>query len=123
MRKALDIPSMVSDMMAGYLKGQAKVNLDLRASDDLAFLLRRLVRNIVMGLWVMALLISSSIICTTDMSPKILGIPALGAIGYILAFLIVLYVFIKHIFFEKIKSGTKVMEKNRNENNRKKSSE
>ena len=37
MRKALDIPSMVSDMMAGYLKGQAKVNLDLRASDDLAF--------------------------------------------------------------------------------------
>ena len=87
MRKALDIPSMVSDMMAGYLKGQAKVNLDLRASDDLAFLLRRLVRNIVMGLWVMALLISSSIICTTDMSPKILGIPALGAIGYILAFL------------------------------------
>ena len=101
MRKALDIPSMVSDMMAGYLKGQAKVNLDLRASDDLAFLLRRLVRNIVMGLWVMALLISSSIICTTDMSPKILGIPALGAIGYILAFLIVLYVFIQHIFSRK----------------------
>ena len=101
MRKALDIPSMVSDMMAGYLKGQAKVNLDLRASDDLAFLLRRLVRNIVMGLWVMALLISSSIICTTDMSPKILGIPALGAIGYILALLIVLYVFIKHIFSRK----------------------
>ena len=101
MRKALDIPSMVSDMMAGYLKGQAKVNLDLRASDDLAFLLRRLVRNIVMGLWVMALLISSSIICTTDMSPKILGIPALGAIGYILAFLIVLYVLIKHIFSRK----------------------
>ena len=101
MRKALDIPSMVSDMMAGYLKGQAKVNLDLRASDDLAFLLRRLVRNIVMGLWVMALLISSSIICTTDMSPKILGIPALGAIGYILAFLIVLYVFNKQIFSRK----------------------
>ena len=101
MRKALDIPSMVSDMMAGYLKGQAKINLDLRASDDLAVLLRRLVRNIVMGLWVMALLISSSIICTTDMSPKILGIPAIGAFGYILAFLIVLYVFIKHILSKK----------------------
>lgn len=86
------------------------MNLDLRASDDLAFLLRRLVRNIVMGLWVMALLISSSIICTTDMSPKILGIPALGAIGYILAFLIVLYVFIKHIFREN-KIRYKVMEK------------
>ena len=32
-----------------------------------------------MGLWVMALLISSSIICTTDMTPKFMGIPALGA--------------------------------------------
>ena len=100
-RKALDIPSMISDMMSGYLKGQAKVNLDLQVTDDLAALLRRLVRNIVMGLWVMALLISSSIICTTDMTPKILGIPALGAFGYMLAFVIVMYVFIKHLLSRK----------------------
>ena len=57
--------------------------------------------NIVMGLWVMALLISSSIICTTDMKPKIMGIPALGAFGYLIAFVIVMYVFIKHIFSRK----------------------
>lgn len=100
-RKALDIPSMVSDMMSGYLKGQAKVNLDLQVTDELARLLRRLVRNIVMGLWVMALLISSSIICTTDMTPKILGIPALGAFGYLLAFLIMMYVFIRHVLTRK----------------------
>ena len=100
-RKALDIPSMISDMMSGYLKGQAKVNLDLQVTDDLAQLLCRLVRNIVMGLWVMALPISSSIICTTDMTPKILGIPAIGAFGYMLAFLIVMYVFIRHLFSRK----------------------
>nr|WP_178634361.1 AarF/UbiB family protein [uncultured Mediterraneibacter sp.] len=96
-RKMMDIPSMMSDMMDEFMKGQSKVNLDLHVSNDLAQLLRRLVRNIVMGLWVMALLISSSIICTTDMKPKILGIPAIGAFGYMLAFVIVLYVFIKHI--------------------------
>ena len=100
-RKALDIPSMVSDMMSGYLKGQAKVNLDLQVTDELAQLLRRLVRNIVMGLWVMALLISSSIICTTDMTPKILGIPALGAFGYMMAFVIMMYVFIRHVLTRK----------------------
>jgi ubiquinone biosynthesis protein len=50
-----------------------------------------------MGLWVMALLISSSIICTTDMKPQLLGIPALGFFGYILAFIICLYVFIRHL--------------------------
>ena len=78
MRKAVDIPALVADLLDGYMKGQTRINLDLHA-----------------------LLISSSIICTTDMKPKILGIPALGAIGYLGAFVIVLYVFIKHIFSRK----------------------
>ena len=99
--KMLEIPSLAADILEGYLKGQTRVNMDLHASDDLARLLRRLVRNVVMGLWVMALLISSSIICTTDMKPKIMGIPALGAFGYLVAFCIVMYVFIKHIFSKK----------------------
>ena len=101
LRKALDIPSLVADMMHEYLLGQAKITLDLQVTNDLAQLLRRLVRNIVMGLWVMALLISSSIICTTDMTPKVFGIPALGAFGYLLAFVIVMYVFIKHMLSRK----------------------
>ena len=88
-----------------------KVNLDLRVSKDLAFLLRRLVRNIVMGLWVMALLISSSIICTTDMTPKFMGIPALGAFGYLMAVVIMIYVFVKHIFSRKSKKEYKAKEK------------
>lgn len=101
LRKALDIPSLVADMMHEYLLGQAKITLDLQVTNDLAQLLRRLVRNIVMGLWVMALLISSSIICTTDMTPKVFGIPALGAFGYLMAFIIVMYVFIKHMLSRK----------------------
>ena len=99
--KAINIPSLISDILQGYLKGQTKINLDLHASLELERLLRRLVRNVVMGLWVMALLISSSIICTTNMSPKIWGIPALGAFGYLIAFGIVMYVFLKHIFSKK----------------------
>ena len=99
--KAINIPSLISDILQGYLKGQTKINLDLHASMELERLLRRLVRNVVMGLWVMALLISSSIICTTNMKPKIWGIPALGAFGYLIAFAIVMYVFLKHIFSRK----------------------
>ena len=78
------------------MKGQTKINLDLHASDDLAWLMRRLIRNIVLGLWVMALLISSSIICTTDMTPKMFGIPALGVMGYLGALVILMYLFVKH---------------------------
>lgn len=101
LKRAVDIPSLAADFLQGCMKGQTKINLDLHASDDLAWLLRRLIRNIVMGLWVMALLISSSIICTTDMKPKLWGIPALGAFGYVFAFIIVLYVFLKHFFSRK----------------------
>ena len=77
LKRAVDIPSLAADFLQGCMKGQTKINLDLHASDDLAWLLRRLVRNIVMGLWVMALLISSSIICTTDMKPKLWGLLAM----------------------------------------------
>ena len=101
LQKAVDIPSLLADILRGYLKGQTRINLDLHVSSELSELLRRLVRNIVMGLWVMALLISSSIICTTDMSPKIWGIPAIGAFGYLIAFVIVMYVFVKHLFSKK----------------------
>lgn len=95
-RKAIDIPSLMTDALQGYMKGQTRIKLDLHASDELAWLLRKLIRNIVTGLWVMALLISSSIICTTDMYPKLWGIPALGVLGYLCAVVIVLYVVINH---------------------------
>lgn len=97
MHKAVEVPGLAADALHGLMKGQTRVNLDLHVSNDLAHLLRRLVRNVVMGLWVMALLISSSIICTTNMKPKIWGIPAIGVIGYLFAFAIVMYVLIKHI--------------------------
>ena len=96
--RTLDIPPLVKVALEEYLKGQSRINMELDATRKFSDLMRRLVRNLVMGLWVMALLISSSIICTTDMKPKILGIPALGFFGYVLAFIICLYVFVRHFF-------------------------
>ena len=95
--RTLDIPPLVKIALEEYLKGQARINMELDSTRKFSQLMRRLVRNLVMGLWVMALLISSSIICTTDMQPRLLGIPALGFFGYSLAFVICLYVFIRHL--------------------------
>lgn len=91
-----ELPDRLAQILEEYQRGQTSINFDMHASDELARLLHRLVRNIVMGLWVMALLISSSIVCTTDMTPKILGIPALGVMGYVFACIIVLYTIVKH---------------------------
>lgn len=96
--KTVEIPPLVKSALEEYLKGQAMMNMRLDTTKEMSDLLRRLIRNIVMGLWVMALLIGSSIICTTDMRPKMLGIPALGFFGFMLAFAICLYIFIRHWF-------------------------
>ena len=94
--RSLDIPPLVKIALEEYIKVQSRIHMELDSTKKFSDLMRRLVRNLVMGLWVMALLISSSIICTTDMKPRILGIPALGFFGYVLAFIICLYVFIRH---------------------------
>ena len=94
--KTVEIPPLIKSALEEYLKGQALVSIRLDPTKEMEWLLRKLIRNIVMGLWVTALLISSSIICTTDMRPQLLGIPALGFFGYMLAFLICLYIFIRH---------------------------
>ena len=101
LQKGIKIPSYISDLLRSYMQGQTSINLDLHATDDLTVMLNALVRRLVMGFLIMALLISSSIICTTDMKPKLLGIPALGAIGYFLAILFTASVFISHFRSKK----------------------
>lgn len=103
LKKTIDIPSLVSDALHAYMNGNAKINLDLHVAEDLENFMRREINNLVMGLWVMSLLISSSIICTTNMFPKIFGIPFLGVAGYLIAFIIVLVSFIRFIIGKKKK--------------------
>ena len=103
LQKGIKIPSYISDLLRSYMHGQTSINLDLHATDDLTLMLNALVRRLVMGFLIMALLISSSIICTTNMEPKLLGIPALGAIGYFLAIIFTALVFISHIRSKKKK--------------------
>ena len=48
-------------------------------------MLEKLVSKMVMGIVIAALLLASSILCTTQMQPRLFGIPALGFLGYIMA--------------------------------------
>lgn len=96
LHKSIEIPSYVADLLHSYTKGQTRINLDLHTTDDLNQLAQSVTRHIVVGLLIAALLISSSIICVTDMNPKILGIPALGVIGFVLAFVLAVVIFLEY---------------------------
>ena len=92
-----------SDILKEHLEGQSVVNIDLHSSEDLTNVISAAIRNIVVGLCVAALLIASSVICTTDMTPKILGIPALGFAGYAFAMVVSIFLTVRYLWSKRKK--------------------
>ena len=91
-RKAVALPAQLSDLLGMTIKGQTKVNLELTGSDEP--LVDRMVNKLVLALLSAALLVGSSLICTTDMKPKLLGIPMLGAFGFFIALILMGYLLV-----------------------------
>ena len=101
--KGVEIPGLVTDILKEHLEGQSVVNIDLHSSEDLTNVISAAIRNIVVGLCVAALLIASSVICTTDMTPKILGIPALGFAGYAFAMVVSIFLTVRYLWRKRKK--------------------
>ncbi|SHJ67991.1 ABC1 kinase family protein [Hespellia stercorisuis] len=97
LHKTVDIPILAADILQEYRRGETRINLDLHASDDLARMMNTLVKNLVIGFLITALLVSSSILCLTDMKPRMLGIPMLGIVGYIAALILMIFVLLRHV--------------------------
>lgn len=95
MRKALgnvekisDIPLNLADIIKMTVRGQTKINLELTGSEEPLGKVDRMVDRLIFGIIDGALLIGSSMLCTTNMNPKVLGIPAIGAAGFLIAFVL-----------------------------------
>ena len=101
--KGVEIPGLVTDILKEHLEGQSIVNIDLHSSEDLTNVISAAIRNIVVGLCVAALLSASSVICTTDMTPKILGIPALGFAGYAFAMVVSIFLTVRYLWSKRKK--------------------
>lgn len=86
---------LTTDLLKTTLKGQTRINLDLSGSKQLVESFNRTINNLNICIITAALLLASSLICTTDMNPKILGIPALGFIGYVAALVLGVFLLIK----------------------------
>ena len=70
------------------VRGQTKINLELTGSEEPLFKIDRMVDRLIFGIIDGALLIGSSMLCTTNMNPQVMGIPALGAAGFLIAFIL-----------------------------------
>ena len=85
MKKSLQLPEQISDILKMTLSGQTKVNLDLTGSQEPLQKLDKMINKMIMAIISAALLLGSSTICTTQMEPKIMEIPLLGVLGYLAA--------------------------------------
>lgn len=101
----LDIPVQTSELLRMAMRGQFKLNLDLVDSKEPIARLDRMVNRVVICILAAALLMGSSIICATDMTPKIFGIPALGFIGYLGAVIMGLWLLVKMLFLRRRDKG------------------
>lgn len=79
------------------LRGQTRFNLDLTSSKSLMDQFGRIMNRLVVGIITAALLLASSLICTTNMQPQTLGIPTLGFIGYLAALVLgIILILVSH---------------------------
>ncbi|KXU45705.1 MAG: AarF/UbiB family protein [Longibaculum muris] len=81
----LELPIQLSDIMRMMMKGRLKINLDIVESSVPLISINHMVNKLVVGIVSAGLLMASSLLCTTQMTPKVFGIPALGFIGYMTA--------------------------------------
>ena len=88
LRKSLDIPAHLSDILKMTVKGQTKINLEITGSEEPLSKLDAMMNKLILAVICAGLLIGSSLVCTTDMAGKLFGIPALGAIGFFLALIL-----------------------------------
>lgn len=84
-KKTMQLPEQISDILRMTMSGQTKVNLDLTGSEEPLKRLDGMINKLVFGILGAALLLASSVISTTQMTPKILEIPLLGVLGYLAA--------------------------------------
>lgn len=85
-KKAATIPSNLTDILKMASRGQLKLNLELVGSDDPIAKINAMVNRIIICIISASALIGSSLICMTDMTPKLFGIPFLGVFGYAVSF-------------------------------------
>lgn len=84
-KKSMQLPEQISDILKMTLSGQTKVNLDLTGADEPLQRLDKMINKLIVAVISAALLLGSSTICTTQMTPKIMEIPILGILGYLAA--------------------------------------
>lgn len=88
------IPTQVSDAINMLNRGELSLRGDVKVADDVLATVYASVGRLSLALISMGLFLGSSILCTTNMEPRLLEVPILGILGYLGAFVLGVYVIV-----------------------------
>lgn len=94
LQKTADLPGHIADLLKMTVHGQTKFNVQISDSAEFVRNVNQIINRTIIALIDAALLIASSLLCLSDMKGRIFGIPALGAVGYIIAIVLGIYLLI-----------------------------
>ncbi|XZG71283.1 ABC1 kinase family protein [Chitinibacteraceae bacterium HSL-7] len=80
------LPRDLGRLIRQLRRGQFRVDLDLKRLDRFGVQLARSANRLTMGIVTGALIIGSSVVLTVKSGPMLFGLPALGLLGFVLAF-------------------------------------
>ena len=89
---AVRLPTQASHTLDMLDRGQVKVGADLHVPADFTAALYAVSGTVAMALISAGLFVGSSLIAQTAMQPQLLGVPLLGVLGYVGAFVLGAYV-------------------------------
>ena len=97
LKKIAQIPENLANMVEQYSKGLSPVRIEMGVPEKSQSFILEIIRILVDGLIIVALIVSSSIIVMSRLQPLVWGIPLLGFIGYCIALLMVLFHIIRSL--------------------------
>lgn len=92
LESASKIPSQLSNSLEMLERGELKFNADMKIADDAIASLYTVAGRLALALISAGLFVGSSVLCTTQLQPMLLGVPLLGFLGYLGAFILGVYV-------------------------------
>jgi ubiquinone biosynthesis protein len=94
-KRSMALPGQMSDLLRLAAKGQARLGVEIVGSEAPMARFDRIMNRMIVGIVNAAAVIGSSILCTTDMEPKLLGIPLLGVLGFTASFIMTVWLIVR----------------------------
>lgn len=98
---AVQIPQATFDVLNELKKGEIQLNLQMKNIEEPVNALRRSVERLELGIITAGLFIGSSMLCLSNMEPRVFGIPIIGFLGFLSALAMAIYLVWKLRIAEK----------------------